>query len=111
MKDRALISKKVSATEQDYKDALNEIKNLEDEYGGWDKTLELRFENPDQSYGDFSLAGFFYGEASSENSNGIYLSQPDFEKILADTGTENEKIIRYTQSKYVEPKDAIYGRS
>ena len=105
-----VVSKKVSATEQDYKDALNEIKNLEDEYGGWDKTLELRFENPDQSYGDFSLAGFFYGEASSENSNGIYLSQPDFEKILADTGTENEKIIRYTQSKYVEPKDAIYGR-
>ena len=70
----------------------------------------LTFDDMGQDVGSFRLVGFFYGNAALQNSDGIYLSQSDYDTIL-DLADPDSGSNWYSteETNYVRPDDARYN--
>lgn len=101
-----IVSTYVDATDEDYERAASQINDFINDYfsrtgrDGFNHTIHLS----GLDYGEFSVAGFFYGVSSSSMS-GAYFSSLDCENIIETADRISYKTV---VTNYTRPADAMY---
>ena len=107
--DGVWVSESVYPTAAEYAAAFEMIAALDEKYGDWDKNIDLYFSSVDQLYSSFTVVGFMYGANAYGNGDSAYFSAEDYAALLSATNSKENAYYSYEDTKYVKPKDAVYG--
>lgn len=72
--------------------------------------FNFTYSDMDQSIGDFTIVGFFYGTMCSQNGSAAYLSENDYQRIRAEAASDMESSYYSEEvTKYQKEADARYN--